>query len=157
MKINDAIFGVFFMILALTVLITVQSFPTLPGQPYGPATFPRIIAFVMLCGGFAMCVSGVRQRKLQPLFSFAPWIRSRQGLIRMACVPLMVLIYIWLSGSIGFPILVPCLLFAFLWVTTRQWVLSITTALLTTTLLWLFFARLLLVPLPLGILTKVIY
>ncbi|AUG54211.1 tripartite tricarboxylate transporter TctB family protein [Thalassospira marina] len=157
MKINDALFGIVFVIVASAILITVQSFPTLPDQPYGPATFPTIIAIIMLLGGIALCISGYRERAHQPLIQIAAIMKTRDGLVRMASVPVFMVLYILLSKPVGFPIVVPVLLAAFLTITTRKWLLSVVIAVATTAALWLFFVDFLMVSLPLGILTKVIY
>ena len=157
MKINDALFGIVFVLVASAILITVQSFPTLPDQPYGPATFPTIIATIMMLGGIALCISGYRERAHQPLIRLAAVMKTRDGLVRMACVPVFMILYILLSKPVGFPIVVPILLAAFLVITTRNWLKSVIIAAVTTALLWLFFVDFLMVSLPLGILNKVIY
>jgi uncharacterized MnhB-related membrane protein len=84
-------------------------------------------------------------------------MKTRDGLVRMACVPVFMILYILLSKPVGFPIVVPVLLAAFLTITTRNWLKSVIIAAITTTLLWLFFVDFLMVSLPLGLLTKVIY
>ena len=61
MRFNDAVFGVVLLLVAIAVAATALTFPGMPGQSFGPALFPDIIA-----GGFALCGlaliwSGVRQ------------------------------------------------------------------------------------------------
>ena len=50
MKINDAVFGALFLLLGVMVLVHVQGFPKIPGQPVGPALFPGLVA-----AGLAVC------------------------------------------------------------------------------------------------------
>ena len=130
MRMNDALIGGIFVLLSVIILFAVRGFPTLPDQPYGPGTFPTIIASVMMVGGLALIWSGVRSHA--PLLVIADWMRGSATLHRMAWVPGFVVAYIYLSKPIGFPLLVPVLLGAFL-------------------------TYLLRVPLPLGLLTEVIY
>lgn len=44
MKINDALIGWALLLLSLLVLWHVQDFPSIPGQSYGAALFPKAIA-----------------------------------------------------------------------------------------------------------------
>ncbi|MCV0380357.1 tripartite tricarboxylate transporter TctB family protein [Nitratireductor sp.] len=155
MRMNDAVIGGIFVLLSVLILFAVRGFPTLPDQPYGPGTFPTIIASVMMVGGLALIWSGVRSHA--PLLVIADWMRGSATLHRMAWVPGFVVAYIYLSKPIGFPLLVPVLLGAFLTVTTGKPVRAAIIALLGTGALWLLFAYLLRVPLPLGLLTEVIY
>ena len=52
MKLNDAVWGAVLLLLAAAVLVHVQSFGTIPGQKYGPAIFPGLVA----CG-IAICAA----------------------------------------------------------------------------------------------------
>jgi hypothetical protein len=42
MKIHDTLFGLFFLALGALVLFAVKGFPNIPGQPVGPALFPKL-------------------------------------------------------------------------------------------------------------------
>ena len=44
MKLNDAVFGLLLLALAVTVLVVTASYPTVPAQRVGPALFPSLIA-----------------------------------------------------------------------------------------------------------------
>ena len=43
MRVNDAVFGIVFMIAGAAIAVEAQSFPPVPGQQYGSAFFPRLI------------------------------------------------------------------------------------------------------------------
>jgi len=155
MKFNDAILGAAVLALALAVYLASRGFPTLPGQPYGPGTFPILIAATMAATGVSLVIAGLGART--PALVIADRFRNRRALWRMAAVPAFVVAYILLSKPVGFPLVVPPLLGALLIVLgTRPWV-AIVIALGTTAAFWVVFARFLLVPLPLGLLTDVIY
>lgn len=155
MRVNDALLGGVFILLSAIILFAARGFPTMPDQPYGPGTFPTIIASVMMVGGLALVWSGVRSHA--PLIAIADWMRGAATLHRMAWVPGFVIAYIHLSKPVGFPLLVPVLLGAFLTVSTGRPIRAAVIAVLGTAALWLLFAFLLRVPLPLGLLTEVIY
>lgn len=156
MKLNDAILGVFFLALAAAVLWQAQSMPRLSGQPYGAGTFPTIIAAMLAAGGLWLTVAGFRTRGVQAVF-IAPWLRLPGAIMRVLAVPGFVIVYALFSRQVGFPLLVPPLLTAFLWLTTGRPLLSALVAVAATLAIWLLFARVLMVPLPLGILVKVLY
>ena len=51
MKLNDAIIGAALAVLGVVILVHIQAYPTIPGQKYGPAIFPGVIAAgLILCG-----------------------------------------------------------------------------------------------------------
>ncbi|RVT81483.1 tripartite tricarboxylate transporter TctB family protein [Rhodobacteraceae bacterium CCMM004] len=156
MKLNDAILGAVFLAVGLLVFWQTRSMPQLSGQSVGAGTFPAVVAAMMVAGGVILIASGLRARS-GALVELDPWLKDRAPLIRVLSVPVFVAIYALFSGPIGFPLLVPPLLAAQLWITTRKPVLSIIVALAATAAIWLIFARVLLVPLPLGLLTEVIY
>ncbi|WP_226781232.1 tripartite tricarboxylate transporter TctB family protein [Oceaniglobus trochenteri] len=155
MKLNDAILGAVFALIAVVVLFQVRTFPTLPNQPYGPGTFPGIIAVIMLICGGGLILGGVRSRA--PVLVLSDWIRTPGAPLRMAAMVGFVVVYIFLSKPVGFPLLVPVLMTALLCIMKVRPVMAVPIALLTTGAIWLLFSKLLLVPLPLGLLTEVIY
>lgn len=155
MRLNDAITGAIFALIGAIVLFTVRTFPTLPNQIYGPGTFPGIIAVVMLVGGGILFIGGIRSRA--PALVLADWVHTPGAAGRMAAVIAFVVLYIFTSKPIGFPIVVPVLLTALLMVMKVRPLWAVLIALITTAAFWFLFARVLLVPLPLGVLTKVIY
>lgn len=155
MKFNDAILGGVFVVVSLLILLEARTFPTLPDQPLGPGTFPTIIAGVMLLGGAALILSGLRSRA--PIVALAGWIRTPGGVRRMLAVPAFAVAYTLLAKPIGFPIVVPVLLLLMLLNNGVRPLASVLTAAGASLAIWLLFARFLMVPLPLGILTEVIY
>lgn len=156
MRLNDAILGAIFLALAVAVFWQAQAMPRLSGQPFGAGTFPMVIAAMMAAGGLGLIVSGMRARGV-PALTFAPWLRDPNAILRVLAVPAFVVIYALFSRQIGFPLLVPVLLAAFLWISTRRAILSVLVAIAATALIWILFARVLMVPLPLGLLTRVMY
>ena len=62
MKLNDAVFGAIFLLLGIVVLVHVQAFAKIPGQPVGPALFPGIVSAALAVCGVLLIVSGVRRR-----------------------------------------------------------------------------------------------
>ncbi len=155
MKVSDTILGLAFALVAIAVLIEARTFPTMPSQNIGPGTFPSLIAGVMLVCGAALALSGLRHRA--PALQFADWARRPGALRRMLAVPGFIVLYILLSKPVGFPLLVPVLLSALLMLMSVRPLPAVLLGLAGTAAIWGLFASLLMVPLPLGLLTEVIY
>lgn len=156
MRLNDAILGTIFLVLAAVVFWQAQTMPRLSGQPFGAGTFPALIAAMMAAGGLWLIAAGLRAHGV-PAIAVAPWLRRPGALLRVAAVPGFVIVYALFSRQVGFPLLVPPLLTVFLWITTGRPLVSVSVAVVATAAIWVLFARILMVPLPLGLLVQVIY
>lgn len=156
MRVNDAVSGALLAVLGLGALYQVQGYPSLPRQPYGPATFPTIIAVMLLCAAATLIVRGLRARG-------GPWIAWRgtmplpQAALPMAYVPAGIAAYVWLTPVLGFPIVAPVLIFAPVAYLNRRPVVAVAVAAVASAIIWFAFSRMLMVPLPLGILESVVY
>ena len=155
MRLNDAVIGIVLAALAAAVLVHASTFPTLPNQPYGPATFPTILAIALGACAVVLVVRGVRDRA--PIVSVAAWLAGPSALARFASVPAFVVLYILATPTLGFPIVAPVLLFAMTWLLDGRPVRALVVAAVASAAIWYAFAELLRVPLPLGVLRDVIY
>lgn len=157
MKINDAIFGALFLLFGVIVVVHVQAFPKIPGQQVGPALFPGIIAAALAVCGVLLIVSGVRKRETEPWYETADWMRSgRHGIAFIAIVG-GVAAYVLLTESVGFLIVAPILLFVWFSVLGVRRGTAVVVAIGATLVIWYAFYKLLRVPLPWGVLTKVAF
>jgi len=153
MKINDAIFGAIFALLGAVVLVHVQSFPNIPGQQYGAAIFPGLIAAGFVVCGVLLVFSGLRSRSEQPWFAAGPWLRLPRHVVAVTVIVLGVAVYLALAERVGFLIVAPALLLAWFRVLGVRWPVALVAAMVTTVLMWYAFYKLLRVPLPWGVLT----
>ena len=62
MKLNDAVFGLLLTLLGAAVLVAIQGYPRIPGQPVGPALFPGAVAAGLCVAGVLLIVRGLRHR-----------------------------------------------------------------------------------------------
>jgi putative tricarboxylic transport membrane protein len=157
MRTNDAISGFVLILLASFMIYLTLSFPPFPGQNYGPALFPRILgAGLILCGAFLM-IRGARARTLdQRWIEFAPWTREPWRLVSFLLLPALVLIYILVSEQIGFLIVAfAVLIVLFLWFQVKP-IVALPVAVIGTWAIHYFFASLMRVPLPRGLLTNLL-
>src|SRR4030095_2138466 len=156
MKLNDAVWGAFILLLAAAILVHIQSFPTIPGQKYGPALFPGIIAVSLGVCALLLIVKGFAARRHRheraQWFALDSWARSRLHVLAFAVVVGANVFYIALVAKLGF---IPpgtiylAALFAVLQVRVR-WILPL--AIVLTLVIHTAFYKLLRVPLPWGLL-----
>ena len=81
MKLNDAVWGALLLLLAAAILVHVQSFGKIPGQQYGPAIFPGLVAVGLAVCGALLIGTGLaartHRRERAHWVALAPWTRSR--------------------------------------------------------------------------------
>lgn len=153
MKINDAIFGAVFALLGAVILVHVQSFPNIPGQQYGAAIFPGLIAAGFVVCGVLLVAGGLRMRGDEPWFAAGAWMRSSRHVVAALAVVGGVAAYIALADRVGFLIIAPVLLVLWFRVLGVRWGASMLSAAVATLVIWYAFYKLLRVPLPWGVLT----
>lgn len=154
MKLNDAVIGIFLMLLGAAVLVVVQSYPQIPGQNVGPALFPGLIAAGLCIGGLMLTVSGWRTRGRVPWLEWEDWVRSPRHVRALIVLLGSVLFYMVAAQSLGFvftSILILVCLFYSLELTLGR---SVLIAVIATLVIHYAFYKLLRVPLPWGILTN---
>jgi putative tricarboxylic transport membrane protein len=152
MKINDAIFGLVLVLFGTTVVVHVQDYPTIPGQQYGPAIFPGLVAAGLVVCGVLLVAGGLRQRKEEPWFVPGEWVRSRRHVLAFLSVVLGVVAYILLAELVGFVLVAPVLLFVWFVVFGVRLPVAAALAGIVTLAIWYAFYKLLRVPLPWGVL-----
>jgi len=150
MRFNDAIIGlVLIAVAAVTVWLT-RDFPAMPGQNYGPALFPTIIASGLGLGGLILVFTGLRSGA--PALRLADWTRDPRAVTNVVAVPVALLLYILISETLGFLLTAIILTFALLVLFRRRPASSLVIALAAALVIQQAFTRLLLVPLPRGLL-----
>ncbi len=154
MKVNDAIFGALLLVLGLTVLVHVQSFPKIPGQNVGPALFPGIAAAVLIACSVMLILAGARSRAHAAWFELLPWVRSPRHAGAFIAMVASTIAYIAFAETVGFLIIAPLMLFAMFIAFGVRPVTSVVVAVAGTLLIWYAFYKLLRVPLPWGVLTR---
>lgn len=150
MKVNDAVSGALLLAFGLAVIIVSWSFPTLPNQVYGAATFPILIGAGLVAVSLAMIVRGVAEWRTVPGVALTDWGRSAGAWLRLGLTILLVVGYILFSARLGFvptAFLILITLFAALGV---RWFVALPVAALATLAIQQAFGVLLRVPLPRG-------
>lgn len=161
MRFNDAIVGCVLVIFAIAEIAYTQTFPSLFGQSYGPELFPRIIGFALIASGLLLVARGVRQKRRAGSNSrwleLGPWVQQSHHVVNLVLVLLSLLAYILFSEYLGFIPLSMLILTVLLYRLGSSIFVSLLIAAFTTAALQLLFAKLLLVPLPAGLLLGLVY
>ena len=149
MRVSNTAIGLFLIIFAAAVLWHVQSFPSLDNGYPGPALFPSVLAVLFILCGAGLIIQGVRQR--EKLLKFDTGALTLSGLLNIIFVLATIVCYIFLAEPVGFLIFsVAVLVVLMKWLKVKT-LSSIMMALSVTFVIYLLFAKVLLVPLPWGL------
>ena len=148
MRVNDALIGVLLVAFALAIGLYARTLPALPGQEYGAAVFPILIAFGLGGCGLLLILGGARN--WEGAIQGADWMRSRGAWFRLLLTVGLLLFYILAASSLGFVPVALIILTALCWALGTRWWQAILVAVVVTFLIHEGFDRLLLVPLPRG-------
>jgi len=148
LRLNDTVIGSILLLLSLAVLWHIRDFPAFPGQPYGPALFPGVVASGLVLTSLSLIGSGMR--------SGAPMLRlgsaSVRGLLPFATTVASLFFYYFLSERLGFLVCGVLMLTALLWTYGVRRSLVLPIAIGASLVIHTGFFKLLKVPLPWGVL-----
>jgi putative tricarboxylic transport membrane protein len=147
LKVNDALSGAGLAALGGVVLWHVQSFPAMPGQKFGPAWFPGLIAIGLLACGVVLMLRAERG----PWIARPPWTRRARPLAGVASVLGGLLFYVLAADRLGFHLTGMLLLCLWCRVLGAGWRISVAVAVIATLAIHLSFYKLLRIPLPWGL------
>jgi putative tricarboxylic transport membrane protein len=154
-KVNDAVVGACLVALAIAILVHIQAYPLIPGQKYGPALFPGVIAVGLIGCGLLLLRRGVRAGR--PLVALAGWMRDPSLVTNFLAVCAVLVFYIVAVAPLGFiPTAILCLVALFLKLRVRP-LPAIVVAVAATLVIHTLFYKLLRVPLPWGVLEPVLW
>ena len=129
------------------VLWHIQGYPAMPGQKFGPAWFPGLIAVgLILCG----VLLAARSQK-DVLVAFPDWIRSPRAVAGVASVIAGLLFYVIAADWLGFYLTALAIQIVWMRVLGASWRLTLPVAVIATVVIHLSFYKLLRIPLPWGI------
>ena len=125
----------------------IQGYPAMPGQKFGPAWFPGLIAVgLILCGG-GLAFGSRGQR----WFVTPDWLRRPRPVLGVLSVLLGLLFYVLAADKLGFYL--TALLIQIVWMRLlgASWRLTLPVAVVATVVIHLSFYKLLRIPLPWGL------
>jgi len=157
MKVNDALIGAALVALGAVVLWHIQGFPPMPGQKYGPAWFPGLIAGGLIACGALLVVARLRAATPEALLTLPEWTRRLRPVASVASVIAGLVFYVFAVDTMGFHITSAALLLVWSRLLGASWRLAVPVSLAATVVIHLAFYKLLKVPLPWGVLERVVF
>lgn len=158
MKINDVFLGLIMLVIGVVIALHAQTFPVMAGMQYGPEFFPTIIG-----GGIALCGLGMvanwaafRHGPKQPWVVIPEWMGSRINVLRALGILGAVVFYIVASPFLGFILTIFLTTLGLLLLLANPLWLSLSIALILPAILHFGFSVGLRVPLPRGVIEKLL-
>lgn len=154
MRIHDTLLGLLLMGLAAAFFAYTFTFPSLPGQKYGPALFPQVIAVgIFICG---LLIAWRGRGSGQPLWRVDASLRDGRRLVSFLAIPLAVVFYLLAAERLGFiptsALMVGALAW---WFGVRPWKAVLLGVVVTAVVQW-FFGTIMRVPLPRGLFMQIV-
>ena len=124
----------------------------MPGQKFGPAWFPGLIAAGLGVCGFFLIVAGVRQQG--PWAALPQWMHRPRPALGVASVVAGLLFYILAADTLGFHLTGVVLLTLWMRILGASWRVALLVGVVATVAIHLSFYKLLRIPLPWGLLEQ---
>jgi putative tricarboxylic transport membrane protein len=122
----------------------------MPGQKFGPAWFPGLVAGGLGICGVLLLAGGLRERA--PWAEVPEWIRSPRARAGIAALIGGLLLYVLAAGALGFHLTGVVLLALWMRLLGAAWRVTLPVAVIATLVIHFAFYKLLRVPLPWGVL-----
>lgn len=148
---NDKVIGAFALVGGVAILAGTLEFREIPGQQFGSAFFPRIIGIAMMCCGAVMTLRGVPGA----LFRQSPMLKGAAGL-RVLGVFIGIVLWMMLVPMAGFIAATAVLIGVLSLLAGASVIPAVATAGSISLLLSLLFSYLLRVPLPPGVVERLL-
>lgn len=157
MKLSDAALGVVLLGAAAAIAAVAQGFPGVPGQNFGPALFPGVIA-----AGFTLCAIGLFVRQVRAgrggrWIDPGPLLAEPRARLDALLVLGAIGFYVAAAERLGFIPTAAAILLVLVRRFGASWPLTVASAVLGPLAIHLLFAEWLRVPLPLGLLRDLRY
>lgn len=150
MKISDTIVGAGFVAAGALIIAGTLNYPSLDGGHPGPALFPRILGTLMAAFGGLVGLQGLRARDESEDVHWAGLYRNT-GFVNALFVLAGVLAYILLAERLGYLIMGSLIMFVIMWRIQVPALRALVIAVVFNNLVYLLFAKVMRVPLPLGL------
>lgn len=151
MKISDTVVGAGFVAAGALIFAGTLNYPTLEAGHPGPSLFPRILGGLMAIFGGLLSLQGLRARDVTDEVA---WFRLHRNpsFVNAMFILAGVLAYVLLVERLGFLIMGALVIFVIMWRLQVRPLTAAVVAIIFNTTVHFLFAKILRVPLPLGIL-----
>lgn len=157
MRIDDAVFGAVLIAAAAAILVVAWGLPEMPGQAFGPSLVPAIVGAGFLICGAVLIIGRLRASSGGRLVALVDSARSAGRWLDAGLVLAVIVAAIVLWDRLGFLVTSVIAMTVLIGRLRGRWLSSAVVAVLACLLVDVLFRRGLLVPLPLGPLTGVLW
>jgi putative tricarboxylic transport membrane protein len=155
MRLHPSLLGLMFIALAAAFFGYTFTFPAFPGQRYGPALFPRVIAVGIALCGLVLVVRG--RRSGAPWLALDPALREPRRLASFAATLGAIVFYLLAAPALGFvPVAAIVVGGLAWWLGARVWV-AVAAGVVASLVVHWFFASVMRVPLPRGLFMQILF
>jgi putative tricarboxylic transport membrane protein len=151
MKISDTVVGAGFVAAGALIFSGTLNYPTLEAGHPGPSLFPRILGCLMALFGGVLSVYGFRSRDVTDEVAWLQLHRN-PSFINAMVILAGVLAYIFLVDRVGFLLMGALVIFVCMWRLQVRLLTSAVVAVIFNSIVYFLFAKILRVPLSLGLL-----
>lgn len=148
MRIHDSLIGLIIFIGGICICYTASSFPSqMDGSP-GPALFPMVLSSL-----FSLCGAILFLKKFKTMSSSNLFVRNltMAGLVNILFVIVLIIFYGLAVETLGFLLCMVIILLALMLMLKTSLVKALIVSVCATIVIYLIFAKGLLVPLPVGL------
>jgi putative tricarboxylic transport membrane protein len=152
LRVHDTLTGAALLALAAAILWHIQEFPPMPGQKFGPAWFPGMIAVGLGACGALLIFKGARGGGVW--IAFPEWMQRAHARAAVLAMLGGVMFYILAADKLGFYLTGIVIIALWVRVLGASWRMTILMAVIAPLIIHLAFYKGLRVPLPWGLLEK---
>lgn len=157
MRIDDRLWAVFFILMAVTIIIVASGYPRLAGMSVGPGLFPIVLGSALICASLMLVLESLSRAAAEPdrskLITLPPELSDRRTWFKVSTVVASCALFALFGRSLGFVIVGVLALGALLLAFGTRPGLAAVIAVLTVLAIDIFFVRVMRIPLPSGLLS----
>lgn len=150
MKIHDFLLGLLIVVVSVVVFMIAKDFPDQNDGKPGAWLYPCALSILFFGCGVVLTLKSIKKLKEEPLIVFDKSL-SKSGVFNICVVIACIAFYIEVSDYLGFLITMCIVLLAMFAMMRNKIIYTIIGAPLATVVIYLIFAKGLLVPLPEGL------
>lgn len=151
MRIHDLLLGLLIITVSTAIYFAAVDFPDQNDGKPGAWLFPCALSILFGICGLCLAIKGLIHFKEQNLFSLIPGLTA-PGALRIVAVIALVCFYVLFSEDLGFLISMCAVIFVMMIIMRNRIITSLIIAPVSTVAIYLIFGKMLLVPLPEGLL-----
>lgn len=155
MRISDLVSGSAFALLGLYVVVAAQGFASISGA-ISAGLFPTIVGGFLLFAGLVVAARSVLAGEARPVVAVESWMASPRKVCGMIAIPASIALFALLAPRLGTAATAALVMFATMLIWKQSFLRAVLAAFAFSTVLTVFFIKGLGVPLPSGLIERVL-